>query len=153
MEFPPRRKNGLHRPSAPANSLGNASTPQLNSSEHTSFACACISMPSATLCPTVLVGHFLSRQRISSLVIKGLIRNLWVIHFTPALHLWVQKPAKLPKKHHHHGHNQITKGQLQGLLGQVSLQQGIEAIWFVMMVRIMLQIDQQPIGRPMCRIP
>ena len=96
MELPPRWQNGLYRSSAPTNSLGNASTPQLNPSEHTSFACACISMPSATLCPAVLVGHFLSRHRICSLVIRGPIRNLRIIHFTPALHFWIHEPAKPP---------------------------------------------------------
>lgn len=150
MEFPSRRQNSLYRSVAPTNSLRNASTPQLSPYQNISFACACIFMSSATFCPAVMVGYFLSRQRVCGFFIRSPIRNLRIAHFAPAPHLRVHKPAKSTKKH---GHNRITKSQLGCRLGRVSLLQRIGAIGFAMIVRMTLQIDQQPIGRLIRRIP
>ena len=115
---------------------------------------ACVLTTQADLCPaTMSWGIFLPRFWVCHFVIGGPIRDFGIIHGPPFLHAMVHHLAPYGGEKGEHPHKRIAVGQLWCNRSPVCLQQRVPSVWFIMVVRMALQIDQHPIRRTMFRVP
>jgi hypothetical protein len=92
-------------------------------------------------------------DRIQPLVVGMPVDDVGIVPLAPGLDPLVHDP--LPQRGHHrsHRHQRIAIGQLRRLPLGIGLQHRKAAVRLVVMVRMALQVDQQPVRRAVFRVP
>ena len=85
------------------------------------------------------------RYRCCCVVIVGPIRDFGILHGPLFADPWVHAGPPCTGKQRQNRHNRIAIWQLRRLRLSVILQQRKSAGWFIVMVRMALQIDKNPI--------
>ena len=91
--------------------------------------------------------------RVQRLVIGMPVGDFRVIHLPPLAHARVHDPFPQGRKHRRQSHDRVPVGQLRGVRFGIVLQEREPPVGLVVMIGMALQIDQQPVGRLVRRIP